>query len=178
MQIGSWQFSDSDLDYVTASLGRPPQAVVGVAARDYEGRPRVIINLPMQRADDEWTPFPTLYWLVDPVLCNAVSEAERQGAIAEIEQAIADDEELMRSHLEDNRFYARARWAVLNAEEERIAEKLGYREMLETSGVGGVANHASVKCLHAHYAFHLARQETGTTVGRLMKQRFGIRSDL
>ena len=47
-------------------------------------------------------------------------------------------------------------------------------DVLDKTGIGGVANHRTVKCLHAQYAYHLAREE-GTTVGRLMEERFGIR---
>ncbi len=49
-----------------------------------------------------------------------------------------------------------------------------YRQTLETTGIGGVANHASIKCLHAQFAFHLARSEVGTTVGKILKKQYGI----
>ena len=176
MQTGSWQFSESDQAYVTQSLGRLPVGVVGVAARGPGGNPTVIINLPLVSIDERWQPFPTLYWLIDPELSTQVSEVERKGGVDAIEAALQADEELMRAHLVDNRWYARARWAVLNPKEVEIARTHGLAEPLESTGVGGVANHESVKCLHAHLAFHLARNETGTTVGRLLKKRYDIYS--
>ena len=174
MQTGSWQFSESDQAHVTACLGRPPVGVVGVAARCPDGSPTVIINLPLISADERWQPFPTLYWLVNAELNARVSEVERKGGVDEIEAVLQGDEQLMQAHLADNRWYARARWAVLNLQEIEIAEANGLAQTLKTTGVGGVANHQAVKCLHAHLAFHLARNETGTTVGRLLKQRYGI----
>ncbi len=174
MQTGSWQFSESDQAYVTKSLGRPPMGVVGVAARGPSGDPAVIINLPLVSVDGCWQPFPTLYWLVDTGLSARVSEVERKGGVDAIEAVLRADEELMRAHLADNRWYARARWAVLNPKEVEIAQANGLAEPLESTGVGGVANHEAVKCLHAHLAFHLARNETGTTVGRLLKKQYGI----
>lgn len=175
MSIGSLQFSEADHRYVADCLGRAPHAVVGVASRDAQGRPAVIINLPLIAEGEGFAAFPTLYWLVDPELCRAIADAERTGGIETIDKALADDPELMRAHLADNRWYARARWAVLNEDEKAVAQQHGLREVLETSGVGGVANHAALKCLHAQYAFHLARPDTGSTVGRLMKRELGIK---
>lgn len=175
MKSGSWRFSEADEQCVTATMGRAPQGVVGVAARDAAGNPSVIINLPLVHDESDcWQPFPTLYWLVDQKLCAQIAEIERKGGVGEIEAMLEADEELMRAHLADNVFYARARWALLNEDEKKVAEQEGFRQTLEDSGVGGVANHASVKCLHAHLAFHLARNETGTTVGRLLKKQYGV----
>jgi len=174
MRIGSLQFSEADEKYVSAALGRTPRGVVGVAARNDDRTPAVIINMPLVRVDNDWQPFPTLYWLVDPALCAAISDIERQGAIGELEAALAEDDNLLHAHLADNKLYARSRWAVLNDAEKQAAEQQGFRETLETTGIAGVANPAGLKCLHAQYAYHLARYETGTTVGKLMKKRYGI----
>ena len=172
------RFSDTDLLYVTQCLGREPEGVVGVAARNDAGQPMVIINLPVVRvvASDCicWQPFPTLYWLVDPALNRRISEIERKGGVQQIEQALRDDSELMDAHVQDNQLYARSRWNVLNSEEEAAAEQGGFAGVLRDSGVGGVANHQSIKCLHAQAAFHIARAERGTTVGKLIHQRYGV----
>lgn len=174
MQQGSLQYSKEDHQYVSGCLGRPPQGVVGVAARRPTGEPAVIINLPLVKEGAGWRPFPTLYWLVDPGLNNRIAEVERGGGVRGIEQELADEPALLQSHRADNVFYAMARWAVLNSQERQAAEALGVRPMLEHSGIGGVANHDAIKCLHAQYAFHLARHEAGTTAGRLMQEQFGL----
>ncbi len=175
MRSGSLQYSQEDETYVTGILGKTPHAVVGVAARDDAGRPSVIINLPLIRVAGQWEPFPTLYWLVDPALSTAIAHLEHKGVIGEIERLLTDDENLMQAHLADNKLYARSRWAVLKEAEKLAAEEEGYRQTLQTTGIGGVANHASIKCLHAQFAFHLARSEVGTTVGKLLVKRYGIR---
>lgn len=174
MHHGSLRYSEADQQYVTACLGRTPQGVVGVAARRPTGEPTVIINLPLLPHVETWQPFPTLYWLVDPDLNQTIADIERKGGVQQIEQAIAQDTDLQAGHREDNNFYAMARWAVLNDKEKLAAKELGMDEMLEHTGVGGVANHDTVKCLHAQYAFHLARRETGTTAGKLMQQDFNL----
>ena len=174
MHHGSLRYSEADQQYVTACLGRTPQGVVGVAARRPTGEPSVIINLPLLPHVETWQPFPTLYWLVDPDLNKKIADIERKGGVQQIEQAIAQDTALQLAHREDNNFYAMARWAVLNDKEKQAAQSLGMQDMLEHAGVGGVANHDAVKCLHAHYAFHLARRDTGTTVGKLMHTHFAL----
>ena len=175
MLQASLRYCKADQQYVTACLGRAPQGVVGVAARRPAGEPTVIINLPLQPHADSWQPFPTLYWLVDPTLNTTIAEIERKGGVRAIEEALAEDSELLKAHREDNASYAMARWALLDDREKQAATELGVRDMLEHSGVGGVANHDAVKCLQAQYAFHLARHKVGTTVGRLVEERFGIR---
>ena len=155
-------------------MGRAPQGVVGVASRNREGLPAVIINLPLVQQGERWQPFPTLYWLVDPSLCAQIADIERQGGVQEMEQALLKDPELMKAHRADNVFYAMARWAVLNDREKQAAIQGNLNPILEASGIGGVANHDTVKCLHAQYAFHLARHEVGTTVGKLMHKRYGL----
>lgn len=174
MHNGSLRYSEVDQQYVATCLGRTPQGVVGVAARRPSGEPSVIINLPLLPREESWKPFPTLYWLVDPDLNTQISNIERKGGVRAIEQALAEDTSLQVAHREDNNLYAMARWAVLNDKEKQAAEQLGMQHMLENAGIGGVANHDFIKCLHAQYAFHLARREQGSTAGKLMQEKFGL----
>ena len=174
MQYGSLRFSEADQQYVSACIGRTPQGVIGVAARNNAGQPTVIINLPLMRVHEKWLPFPTLYWLVDPALSARISDIERQGGVRNIETIIKQSAELSQAHRTDNTFYAMARWAVLNEKEKQTAAELGLQDVLETTGIGGVGNYDGIKCLHAQYAFHLARNEVGTTAGKLMRKHYGI----
>lgn len=174
MQHGSLRYSEADQQYVTACLGRRPEGVVGVAARRTTGEPTVIINLPLVPRGDAWQPFPTLYWLVDPDLNTRIADLERKGGVRTIEQAIEQDASLQVAHRQDNVFYAMARWAVLNEKEKTLATELGMQDMLENTGIGGIANHNAIKCLHAQYAFHLARRDKGTTAGRLIQENFSL----
>lgn len=169
--------SDSDQRYITDRLGRAPKGVVAVAACDRQGRPSVITNAPLIREAERWLPFPTLYWLVDPVLSTAVAEAERKGGVRAIERALQEDDALMAKHLEDNRRYAAERWALLSDAEKTLAEEHGLVGVLRDSGIGGVANHKTVKCLHAQAAYHLARQGGGSAVGRMMADQLGMAFD-
>lgn len=107
-----------------------------VVRRGADGTPIVIRNAPLL---DDGTPMPTRYWLVGPAEREAVSRLEAAGGVKEAE-ATVDGRELAAAH--DR--YAAERDAALP---ERHP---GPRP---SGGVGGTRR--GVKCLHAHYAWHL-----------------------
>jgi exopolyphosphatase / guanosine-5'-triphosphate,3'-diphosphate pyrophosphatase len=131
----------SDLALVTAQLGREPLTDLSVVARCLDGHPLVIRNHPLDRRG---SPFPTLYWLTCPEAVSAVSRLESEGWIKRLDERARTDSEFGRALDASHLAYAteRGRWAV-------GAEAWG--------GVGG--SRAGVKCLHAHYANHLAGGE-------------------
>jgi hypothetical protein len=124
----------SDLDAVREQLGREPTVPFSVAARCTGGHPLVIRNRPV---DARGEPFPTLYWLTCPAAVKAVSRLESEGWIARLN----DDPALASAVESAHRAYAAAR--------EEMREGAG-----AWGGVGGAR--AGVKCLHAHYAYHVA----------------------
>ena len=128
----------SDLALVTDQLGRFPLTDLSVVARCASGHPLVIRNHPVDRAGN---PFPTLYWLTCREAVKAVARVEADGWIKRLEGR-AREEPSFGSALEAaHREYAaeRGRW---------VPEAAGW------GGVGGART--GVKCLHAHYANHLA----------------------
>ena len=89
--------------------------------------------------DDAGEPFPTTYWLTCPHLVAAVSRQEAAGGVERWSRAAAGDVGLGAS-------LDRA-----NAEQRRVRPELDL-------GIGGSRpGAASLKCLHAHVAFALAR---------------------
>jgi hypothetical protein len=122
---------------VTELLGRPPAAPFEVVVRDELGEPVVIRNPPLL---DDGTPMPTRYWLVGRRAALSVSRLEGEGGVRRAAAAV-DPVELAAAH---------ARYAA-----ERDAElPPGHAGPRPSGGVGGTAR--GVKCLHAHYAWHLA----------------------
>jgi hypothetical protein len=126
-----------DVARITELLGRPPRAEFTVVVRDRAGMPVVIRNAPFL---DDGTPLPTTYWLVDPDLSRAVARLEADGGVR-VAQAAVDDDALEAAHAR----YAAERDAAIDA------QRTGPRPF---GGVGGTR--VGVKCLHAHYAYHLA----------------------
>jgi hypothetical protein len=128
---------DADRTAVARLLGRDPEGAFEVVVRDATGGPVVIRNSPLL-ADGR--PMPTRYWLVGPREVLAVSRLEAAGGVRQAEaevggRAIAD---------------AHARYAA----ERELAMPPGWDGPRPRGGVGGTA--VGVKCLHAHYAWHLA----------------------
>lgn len=129
--------TQADHDVVAALLGRPPRGAFTVVVRDTAGSPVVIRNAPLL---DDGTPMPTLYWLVGASEREAVGRLEAAGGVRAAEAAV-DPESLRAAHAR----YAAERDADLPADHDGLRP---------TGGVGGTRR--GVKCLHAHYAWHLA----------------------
>lgn len=127
----------SDVETVRALLGRDPEAEFDVVVRSSTGAPVVLRNAPFTR---DGRPMPTRFWLVDPVLVTAVSRLEAAGGVKAAGAEVAPDD-LAAAHAR----YAAERDATIPA------DHAGPRP---SGGVGGTRT--GVKCLHAHYAWHLA----------------------
>ncbi len=124
-----------DRAIVERQLGRKPRAFRRVVARCPFGRPAVTEQSPY---DENGAPFPTTYWLTCPHLVAAVSRVEAAGGVEHWSERARSDPELASS--------------LKNA----TAEQRRQRPELPL-GIGGSSRGGSLKCLHAHAAFALAR---------------------
>ena len=129
-----------DAAAVARLLGREPSGAFEVCVRDAEGSPAVIANAPFLF---DGTPMPTRYWLVDPVLREAVSRLESTGGVRAAEAA-CDPLAVADAH----RRYAAERDALIDP---------GRSGPRPAGGVGGTRE--GVKCLHAHLAWWLTGAE-------------------
>src|SRR5262245_26303599 len=133
-----------DSELVERQLGRPPRAFRRVALRCPFGLPAVTEQAPFDAAG---TPFPTQFWLTCPHLVAAIARVEAAGGVerwtAAAESNAALGESLARAH----------------AEQRALRPEL-------PGGIGGASRTGSLKCLHAHAAFALARP--GYTLGNLI----------
>jgi len=144
--------SAEDVAAVEELLGRGLDGRFAVIRRRADGGPVVIENEPHLR---DGTPMPTLFWLVDPELREAVSRLESVGGVHRYEELV-DDEELNRTHSQ----YA----------ERRRAATVRTDLVSAQGGVGGTRR--GVKCLHAHLANFLAGAED--PVGALVAQEVAL----
>lgn len=154
---------------IERQLGRPPRSVRGVEVRCPWGYPAVIRVAPLLKDEAEIEPFPTLFWLTCPIVVEQLSRLEERGVIDLLEEQIQQNEDFWKNYTEDHRLYAQERFALLSAEERKLLEERGWLESLRDRGIAGVADFRWVKCLHAHYAHHLAR---GSAVGRWLEEYF------
>jgi len=124
-----------DRELVERQIGRPPRAFRRVAVRCPFGRPAVTEQAPF---DSDGRPFPTQFYVTCPHLVAAISRLEAAGGVERWSRAANDDPELARSVAE-----AQAAQRALRPELD--------------AGIGGSTRTGSLKCLHAHAAFALAR---------------------
>ena len=129
--------SAADRAAVEVLLGRPVQGAFVVVVRHADGSPVVLENAPFM---DDGTPMPTRYWLVGEPERTIVSRLEAAGGVNRAEAEI-DPAVLVAAHAR----YSAEREAAIPA------DHVGHRP---SGGVGGTR--LGVKCLHAHYAWHLA----------------------
>ena len=142
--------SADDVERVTRLLGRRPSGWFEVVVRSDNGDPVVLRNAPFM---DDGTPMPTRYWLCDPEVTIAVSRLEADGGVNRAEAEI-DSAELEGAH----RRYAAERDSLIDDD---------HRGPRPSGGVAGTRT--GVKCLHAHYAWHLAGGDD--PVGRWVHDR-------
>ena len=128
----------SDLPIVRDQLGREPTTNFTVVARCPGGHPLVIRNDPV---DAQGRPFPTLFWLTCRAAVKAVSRLESEGWIGRFKARAEEDPAFAEALAAAHQDYARER-------------SRGFAQALAWGGVGGTGE--GVKCLHAHYANHLA----------------------
>lgn len=67
--------------------------------------------------------------------------------------------------------YIESRWRRLAESDKRLIADRGWTDALRERGIGGARNRAAVKCLHAHYAHHLAAENV---IGRWIDDHYPI----
>jgi uncharacterized protein len=125
----------TDEEIVERQLGRPPRAFRGVVVRCPFGRPAVTEQ---NAFDDDGRPFPTQFYVTCPHLVAAISRLEAAGGVERWTAAANDDPALAAS------------LAAAQAEQRALRPEID-------AGIGGSTRTGSLKCLHAHTAFALAR---------------------
>jgi len=143
----STELRSSDLVAVREQLGREPTTPFTVVARCSAGHPLVIRNAPV---DATGAPFPTTYWLTCPAAVRAVARVEADGWIARLNERDRTDAAFADALEAAHRSYANDRAGDL----EHARDRGDLEHARDWGGVGGTRR--GVKCLHAHYAFHLA----------------------
>ena len=119
-----------------------------VAVRCPFGAPAVTEQEPY---DHEGAPFPTTYYLTCPHLVAAVSRLEAAGGVERWSEAARTDPELTTSLEHAQAEQRRVRRGLADGRRGR-----DYGASLD-HGIGGSGRTGSLKCLHAHVAFALAR---------------------
>ncbi len=153
-----------------------------VEVRCPAGHALVLRCRPVRRDREPAEPFPTLFWLACDAVSAQIARLESAGHIREIEAQIAADPELRTRVHADHDAYTDERWALLTEDERASLQAAGRDGALRDRGIGGITNRDAVKCLHLHYAHHLAR---GSAIGAIIDglddirlcPLYGVRTD-
>jgi hypothetical protein len=140
--------TEADRAVVARQLGREPRTLRRVVVRCPFGAPAVTEQSPYA-PDGE--PFPTTYYLTCRHLVTAVSRLEAAGGVESWSAAARTEPDLAAS------------LAAADEEQRRVRRKLAEGMTGRDGGasldygIGGSRRGGSLKCLHAHAAFALAR---------------------
>ena len=140
--------ADEDRAVVARQIGREPRAFLRVVVRCPFGRPAVTEQRPY---DPDGEPFPTTYYVTCRHLVTAISRLEAAGGVERWSAAAETDEELAASRVRADEEQRAIRRELADGETGRDGGA-----SLEL-GVGGAGRTGSLKCLHAHAGFALAR---------------------
>jgi hypothetical protein len=136
--------------YVTEQLGRTPRGLRDVAAFNTAGKPAVIRVASVV----DGKPFPTLFWLIDPVINLAIDRLEAGGAIARLQALVDDSPELRTRMSKDHHAHKALRASFLTTKERAFLESQRMMAALDKRGIGGIAEPDRIRCLHTWYAAH------------------------
>ena len=137
-----------DRAFVARQIGRDPRAFRRVAVRCPFGRPAITEQSPY---DPTGEPFPTTYYVTCRHLVQQISRLEAGGGVERWTRAAEEDAELEASR-------HRADEEQRSLRRELAGGETGSDDGASLDlGVGGAGRTGSLKCLHAHAAFALAR---------------------
>lgn len=157
-----------DYSQIEQQLGRTPRGIVAIASRNT--KTQVVQVLQMRSwVDDE--PFPTLFWLSSKDLHRAIAHLETEGLVKQLQDEVNQSEALKAELYEDQKRYCAMRWQQMADEDKLAIEQKGLTALFNSFGIGGIKNWHNIRCLHMHYAQHLADQNC---IGRILDERFGL----
>ncbi len=157
--------SDEVVRKITMMLGREPRGLEDVAVYAPSGEPVVIRVASL--VDN--APFPNLFWLVDPGIVYRIDGDEAGGLIQRLQKTVDADPELQASLEDDHRAHITLRNSYMTAAVEEKLRSLNYHQILQSRGIGGIADFGRIRCLHTWYAAHLV---VPNTIGRLLEAQW------
>ncbi|MEH6568645.1 MAG: DUF501 domain-containing protein [Halioglobus sp.] len=146
---------------ITELLGRSPRGLEEVSVSDSHGQPMVIRVASL--VGDK--PFPTMFWLIDKNLSYRIDREEAGGLIQRLQQCIDDDVALRESMAADHKAHIALRNGYISPLLKAQLETLNFYDVLQTRGIGGIADFSRIRCLHTWYASHLV---VPNTIGELL----------
>ncbi|WP_241521103.1 DUF501 domain-containing protein [Kineobactrum sediminis] len=148
---------------VAALLGRDPRGLEAIPVLDDAGEPRVIRVC----SQVDGKPFPTLFWLVDPVLNYRIDQEEARGLIKVFQGRVNAQPTLQVAMCNDHEAHISLRDSYISSALRNSLEAAGFASVLAGRGIGGIADFSRIRCLHTWYAAHLV---VPNTIGRMLDE--------
>ena len=146
-------------------LGRQPRGLEQLRLHARSNEPAVIDVAPL--VNDK--PFPTRFWLVEPSIVLWLSRLEAEGVIARL-QAIVDSSASIRDAMRSSHdWYKQIRRSSMTDQQQARLRELGFSNAFERKGIGGIADHDRVRCLHTWYAAHLVHSNP---IGEILDKEY------
>lgn len=161
------------LQRIEQQLGRAPRGLAEIAYQSPDGIPIVLRMESL--VDDE--PFPTLYWLCSKDLHKAISRIETAGWAKQIEEELQLDAQLNARYRQNHRDYVHTRAQYMSHEQRQRIAELGFEQLFQRYGIGGISQWDKVRCLHMQYAHFLCTEgDNHNVIGARMEQEFSLSS--
>ena len=162
--MGSYSISENSIKIIETLIGREISNCIEVVKTCPYGIPQVIKSYPLK--DNK--PFPTLYWLVCPYLCEEVAKLESKGMITYFEELIEKNSEFKKKMFMAHCTEIRVRLEILGEAITDLSPSM--QSKMRNTGIGGITDFSKVKCLHLHLASFLGGQDNpvGAEVSKMI----------
>jgi len=142
-----------------------------VVRRCPSGHPLVYRCHPVRVVAGRTEPFPTLYWLACDDLHRQIARIEADGGVDRAREWMRADEGRLAAMVAAHDEYIAERESLLTGDERAALADAGLLDNLRRRGIGGIVARDAVKCLHLHFAHHLARRNV---VGAWLDDQFEL----
>lgn len=157
--------TENDIAKIEEFLKRKARGVLEISARRKDGSPASIKVSPVV----DKVPFPTIYWLVDPIVYKEISHLEGQGFTKELQSQIDNSDELKDQVQKIHEAYRDERVKLFKELNLNLPENM--MSMITDTGIGGLRDFHHLRCLHMFYAFHLVRPHI---IGEMIDKKLSL----
>ncbi|OEU17273.1 hypothetical protein FRACYDRAFT_225199 [Fragilariopsis cylindrus CCMP1102] len=130
------------------------------------------IDTSLATASPLMEPFPTIYWVTNPLVKVLISKLELDRLGSQFEQRLVEGGKEEKAMQRAHKSYGNERFQLLSTRDMDYVKQRRWDESAfsENCGVAGIRNSKAVKCLHAHAA-HYWSGNSDNIVGRWVEER-------
>jgi uncharacterized protein len=146
-------YTQNDVEIIKKQLKTGDVSISGIYKRCSHGFPQVMFLHPIRKVNEKsllnYEAVSNIMWLTCPYLNNKIHEIENASWLKKIREIIQKDDEFKSLMLAANANYYFLRSIVFRKYAESMLTQEGIN--LSKSGIGGIRDLESLKCLHLHF---------------------------